>query len=278
MFLWDRESGRIIRTFPGQSGTVWPSPSPPTAAAPSPAAEDKIIRLWDLESGAVLREFRGHTDWVIRVAFSPDGHRIYSTSGGNIDNGVHDGTDSAVRIWDSRTRKQIGQMSGHKGIVWGLAVSRDGKRVLTGGDTVILWDVETRRRSIALMVTRPQFTPWPSYPMAGAPSRLPGTVRSGSGTSKAAWSSIASGATDWGHLCHGIPRWPPAALVELGWTGLAPLGRRGPHSSDQVDWLTGNPTCRPFTPDGRHALWTGHDGVVRSYRLAAPEQGRLRAF
>ena len=140
MVLWDRESGRISRTFPGQSGPVVAVAFSADGRRALSGGGDKIIRLWDLESGAVLREFRGHTDWVIRVAFSPDGHRIYSTSGGNIDNGVHDGTDSAVRIWDSRTRKQIGQMSGHKGIVWGLAVSRDGKRVLTGGDTVILWD------------------------------------------------------------------------------------------------------------------------------------------
>jgi WD40 repeat protein len=142
MFLWDRESGRIIRRFPGHGGPVMSVALSPDGRRALSGGGDKIIRLWDLESAAMLRDFRGHTEWVIRVAFSPDGRRIYSTSGGNVDNGVHDGTDSAIRIWDARTRRQIGQMTGHKGIVWGLAVSRDGKWVLTGGDTVILWDAE----------------------------------------------------------------------------------------------------------------------------------------
>ena len=35
-----------------------------------------------------------------------------------------------------------------------------------------------------------------------------------------------------------------------------------------------HPTRGSFTPDGRHAVWAGQDGVIRMYRLPAPDQGK----
>ena len=39
----------------------------------------------------------------------------------------------------------------------------------------------------------------------------------------------------------------------------------------RIDWGTVSPTRGSFTPDGRHAVWGGMDGVVRMYRLPAPD-------
>ena len=37
-------------------------PGAPINAAPSPAADDKTVRLWDVETGRCLRVLEGHTD------------------------------------------------------------------------------------------------------------------------------------------------------------------------------------------------------------------------
>ena len=87
----------------------------------------------------MIREFKGHEEWVFSLAFSPDGRLAYSTSGGP--DLWRDGKDSAVRVWDVETGREVRKLEGHKGRVLSVAVSPDGRQVLTGGDTsVILWD------------------------------------------------------------------------------------------------------------------------------------------
>ncbi len=86
--------------------------------------------VWDASTGLELLSFNP-PNVVWSVAFSPDGNRIV-TGGGS----------SGVQVWDSRTKQQVLNLTGHAGAVRSVAFSPDGRRILTGSDdwTARVWD------------------------------------------------------------------------------------------------------------------------------------------
>ena len=77
----------------------------------------------------------------------------------------------------------------------------------------------------------------------------------------------------------------------ITWVAVSPDGRRLLSSSydgrelrlwdvasrkmmHRIGWGNGHPLRGSFTPDGRHAVWGGTDGVIRMYRLPAPDQAK----
>jgi WD40 repeat protein len=68
------------------------------------------------------------------VAFSPDG-ALLATGG----------ADQLVRVWDAATGKELRQLQGHTGVVWGVAFEPSGSRLasVSGDRTVKVWDAAT---------------------------------------------------------------------------------------------------------------------------------------
>jgi eukaryotic-like serine/threonine-protein kinase len=266
--LWGRESGRLIRRLDGREGRLLSVAFSPDGRRALSGGADQVVRLWDLDSGKLVREFPGHSEWIFNVAFSPDGRLGYSTSGGP--DAWHDGLDSAVRVWDLETGHVIRKLEGHKGRVFGLAVSPDGHKVLTGGDTsLILWDAQSGK-SIRRIGGHTG--------LIGNATFLPGGgLRAVSGSFDRTirlW-DLESGQEL--HRFLGHPR-------EVTWVAASPDGRRllssdynghelrlwdveGRKLIRRLGWGRTAPTRGSFSPDSRHAIWTGTDGVVRLYQL-----------
>jgi WD40 repeat protein len=269
MILWDRESGRMIRRFAG--GFIESVAISPDGRRGVSGGKDTVVRLWDLESGNLLREFRGHTEPIWSLAFSPDGRLAYSTSGG--DERQQDGRDSAIRVWDIETGREIRRLEGHRGLVWSVAVSPDGRRVLSGGNDAapILWDAETGSEMHRFRTNR-----------VGSVAFLPDGRRAVTGGELTihlldlergqelhCFRGIANDVT-------GLAVSPDGSrLLSSSWNGrellLWDLDAR--KLVDRLDYGNFNPTRGCFTPDGLHAVWTGSDGVVRLYQLQPDQSG-----
>jgi WD40 repeat protein/serine/threonine protein kinase len=156
--LWDVGTRELKKSFiqeraetgaanPGVRATFSVAFSPKNENVALSGGSDGLVKLWDLASGESLLLYR-HVDDVKTVAFSPDGRQAYA-AGGQVFRADRweSGTDFAVRVWDLETGNQRRPMQGHKGTVCSVAVSTDGRYVLSGGaDAVlILWDARAGR-------------------------------------------------------------------------------------------------------------------------------------
>jgi WD40 repeat protein len=91
------------------------------------------VQLWDAQTWKLKHAIK-QDKYVSTVAFSADGKRIASGSGGNL-----------VELWDARTGKRIRSLRGVRPGTRCVAFSPDGQTIAAGwGDgQVRLWDVQT---------------------------------------------------------------------------------------------------------------------------------------
>ncbi len=91
----------------------------------------------------------GHTASVSVVSFSPDGKRVVTVAG-NPNQPV--AQDTAARVWDVESGKQLLTLRGHTSWLRSAAFSPDGKKILTGSDdgTARVWDATTGTELLSL--------------------------------------------------------------------------------------------------------------------------------
>ncbi|MEM7530830.1 MAG: pre-peptidase C-terminal domain-containing protein [Chloroflexota bacterium] len=156
--LWNIDSDEEIAQFTGHSNAVQTVSYSPDGTHIASGSFDKTIRIWDIANRKEIARFEGHTDIVWSVAYSPDGTQLASSS-----------RDHTVRIWDieknadkridantgTNTGTDTGTNTGtdtyistsatilarHRGEVYTVMYSPDGRYIVSGGDEAIrLWD------------------------------------------------------------------------------------------------------------------------------------------
>ncbi|KAG0056525.1 general transcription repressor [Gryganskiella cystojenkinii] len=147
--VWDMETGKPLHVL--SVGDPTQKDAGVTSVAISPDGRlvaagslDRMVRVWDTHTGKLLEKLEGHKDSVYSVAFAPDGLTLVSGS-----------LDKTLKSWELNLGGRSGPngqpprgtickhtFSGHKDFVLSVAISPDGKWVVSGSKDrgVQFWD------------------------------------------------------------------------------------------------------------------------------------------
>jgi WD40 repeat protein/class 3 adenylate cyclase len=117
--LWDAATGRELRQFSGPAAAVESVAFSPDGTKVL-AAADEGMWLWETQTGRLVREWQDLKQ-IVRLAFSPDGSYIATTS-----------MDGTARILDASTGKVINKFQLDGSPLYGISFSPDGKSIAVG--------------------------------------------------------------------------------------------------------------------------------------------------
>ena len=114
-----------------------------------PAGNDKRIRVWTIGESRPrhrLRSTLAHTAAILRLAYSPDGSRLVSSS-----------SDREVKLWDAATGEPVRTFPAQSDWSQALAFSPDGRSLAVGryDGTLSLFDAASGRR-VTELITPPR--------------------------------------------------------------------------------------------------------------------------
>lgn len=130
--VWDTTTGKELRHLTTREDCTTHVFSPNGKMAILEDAEH-ALRLWEVDSATEIRRFPAHADWVVALAFSPDGKMLARA----------DWKDQAVYLAEVATGMEFAKLDGHADLITCLAFSPDG-RTLTSGSldrTALIWDL-----------------------------------------------------------------------------------------------------------------------------------------
>jgi WD40 repeat protein len=142
--LWDMTTGKEIRQFQGHTKDVRRVAISRDGTQLLSGSFDGTMRLWDMQTGKQIRRFDGPGHFVEAVGFTLDGKRAICSYGPRTVAAIYQGDAScSLRLWDLATGKELKQFKGHSGPVLSLAISGDGRFLVSGSadNTMRLWQV-----------------------------------------------------------------------------------------------------------------------------------------
>jgi serine/threonine protein kinase len=135
--VWDIQGKKITTNNDVHriiSSVSWSSKSNRVAA--SSLNGDEVL-IFESDTGKFVTSFNTNTNFVYSIAWSPDGTRIAAACAG--------GTGASAQVWDITTTSRQTNYTGHKGGLFAIAWSFDGKYVASGGNdkTIHVWRPDT---------------------------------------------------------------------------------------------------------------------------------------
>ena len=112
---------RAPRRFPGRHES-WTLAVSPDGGLVASANHGGHVRLFDPVKGELIDDLHAHLNGAFGLAFSADGRRLISTSGGR----------EAVKLWDVGTRQELLTLAGTAGSAYGARWSADADVILAG--------------------------------------------------------------------------------------------------------------------------------------------------
>lgn len=138
--LWNIDEDNVIGTLSGHRDGVNGVAVAPDGRSAWTAGTDGTVRRWQIDQRRELAAFAGHDGWVMDVVPINGGQEIVTC-----------GLDGKIRILDAIRLTERRCFEGHQRIVRRLAVSADGKRILSASDDGCrLWDLASSRHLATL--------------------------------------------------------------------------------------------------------------------------------
>ena len=133
--LWDLETGQYVRELGGSTDAATSVAISGGAELVASGSKDKVFRVWNAQTGQLLHTSQEQEGSVLSVAFSPDGKKLLSASGGE--------TKSAIKLWDVPTFRLLKTLvsEGNEDSIRHAMFSPDGRRVIA--QNRFLWDLDT---------------------------------------------------------------------------------------------------------------------------------------
>jgi len=175
---------------------------------------DGII-VWDVFSGTqVGQTLTVHGNEITSVTFSPDGRSFSSVA-----------NDTVLRIWDTETRREIGDPMDHGVLVRSAVFSPDGIQIVSACNdgTVRLWDVQSRRQI------------WASFPGSSPPGVQAVSFSPDGSRIVSAMGSRA------------VVIWDAVSGAQIG---------------ENLEQITATPTSAAYSPEGRYIISGATDGAI----------------
>ena len=162
--IWDVSTGTLVRSLQGHTGTVYcvaysPDGQRLASGDGCPPWEHVdhlrtpgVVRVWEEATGRECLVLRGHTQNVMGVSFSPDGHRLATVCGGVLAVPLVIAKPGEMMIWDANDGSLIQSVRGQNGPLTSVAYSPDGETLATSSwdRTAVLWDANTGTRRSTL--------------------------------------------------------------------------------------------------------------------------------
>ena len=132
--MWDVNTGECISTFKGHH-------KPVTAIAVTnnstnktvSVSDDGRIKIWDVEMGEELQRSKlCHKDSVMRMCLNSD-NTILTTGSRDCD----------IRVWNTATGECIQILTKHNDWVRAIKFSKDGTKMASASNEIIIWDTKT---------------------------------------------------------------------------------------------------------------------------------------
>ncbi len=171
--IWVNNKLEPVSILQGHQGGVLAIAVAPDNTHLLSGGRDGTVRLWDLKEARLLKTMEGHRSWVEAVAFCDDGKYALSTghdsnlvrwsldTGETVNEMPHKQRDYAlacntngtraysagdnrgIAYWDTTSGKLLKELKGHGQSVRDLALSPDGKTIVTASDdtTLLIWEV-----------------------------------------------------------------------------------------------------------------------------------------